>query len=135
MTAAPLVRAPADVAWKSAPSPGLSRPALASWVAARRSAAVWLQPRFTADRVSRESEVAANQTRAAVGASRAGRSIAAASARQVRRDAGSPRRRAENCAAGAATRGGAVSPLTCGTARRPTDWWLPCATPEPTRPP
>ena len=52
---------------KARPPHRLRRPALASWVAARHSAVVWLRARFTADRVSRDAEVAANETRAALG--------------------------------------------------------------------
>jgi hypothetical protein len=48
---------------------------------------------------------------------------------------GQPASQAENCAAGAPIRGGAVSLLTSRRAMSPTDCWLPRGTPQPARPP
>jgi hypothetical protein len=106
-----LVLAPADVARKSAPSASLSA----------TRAAVWLRAHFTSDRVSLESEVASNETRIA------SRRLACDHIKQrrgcvrPRRNAVSPHRDAENCVAGAAIRGGALSTLALGRAMSSND--------------
>jgi hypothetical protein len=60
-----------------------------------------------------------------------GASVEGASA--PRRDAASPLRQLEKCAAGAPDRGGAVSPRSSETAVCPTDWAPACGLPKPER--
>jgi hypothetical protein len=141
-----LVLAPADAAWKNAPSHECLA-TRAGLVCRRPAQRGHLPPgAFYVCRVSRVSEVAANETRAAD----RHRPRRVVSGRRCRTETwhmlrssrlrsgevtsgparcGQPASQAENCAAGAATRVGAVSPLPSGKALGPTDCWLRCGKP------